>query len=168
MINTDITTERLLMRPLRNSDREDYVAMNQDPLFVKWLRSPTRIERLNELFDESLVSVDGTGWRGICLRENDKLIGLASAFRNSAGQYELKIFLKPESRKQGIAREALAALAQAVLEIANVGTVVVDKRNKKAVALVESLGFERNEALDDNSPEDDRDCIGFELRRETS
>jgi RimJ/RimL family protein N-acetyltransferase len=150
-----IETERLLLRPWRESDLDDLHAMRSLPDVVRYLYGEAHSrERSEEMLAESLTWTRVAA-EGDCLslaaerREDGRVIGDLSLWLRSAEhlQGEIGFVFHPDAQGQGYAREA----ATAVLEIAfgELGLHRVfgrtDGRNDASAALMRRLGM-RQEA----------------------
>lgn len=74
-----IETERLRLRPLTLDDLPFLTAYNADPVVSKWLAlgRPRTAAETREWFDKTLswYAEDGTGHRGVVLKDGGRLIG---------------------------------------------------------------------------------------------
>jgi RimJ/RimL family protein N-acetyltransferase len=59
---TELTTDRLLMRQWRDSDREPFAAMNADPAVMAHFPALQTREQSDALIDRNIPEIDGRGW----------------------------------------------------------------------------------------------------------
>ena len=59
---TDLTTDRLLLRQWRDSDREPFAALNADPAVMEHFPALQTREQSDALIDRNLPELDGRGW----------------------------------------------------------------------------------------------------------
>ena len=148
----DITTERLLLRDLRNGDAEAMFAYRSDPEIMRYQGyDPESLNNVRE-FIASLELEEpyarGT-WRqfAITLRVNGTLIGDCGVHvpDDKPEQAEFGITLAAAFQRRGYASEALHALLQLVFETLGKHRAFasVDPRNAPSIALFERAGFRK-------------------------
>ncbi|MFC6162684.1 GNAT family N-acetyltransferase [Kribbella jiaozuonensis] len=59
---TDLTTDRLLLRQWRDSDREPFAALNADPAVMEHFPALQTREQSDALIDLNVPHLDGRGW----------------------------------------------------------------------------------------------------------
>ncbi|WP_371404874.1 GNAT family N-acetyltransferase [Kribbella sp. NBC_00662] len=59
---TDLTTDRLLLRQWRDSDREPFAALNADPAVMEHFPALQTREQSDALIDRNIPELDGRGW----------------------------------------------------------------------------------------------------------
>lgn len=59
---TELTTDRLLLRNWRDSDREPFAALNADPAVMEHFPAPQTREQSDALIDRSIPMIDERGW----------------------------------------------------------------------------------------------------------
>ena len=59
---TDLTTDRLLLRQWRDSDREPFAALNADPAVMEHFPALQTREQSDDLIDRNIPELDGRGW----------------------------------------------------------------------------------------------------------
>jgi RimJ/RimL family protein N-acetyltransferase len=74
---TELTTDRLLMRQWRDSDREPFAALNADPAVMEHFPAPQTREQSDALIDRNSPEIDGRGWGlwALEVRETGRFIG---------------------------------------------------------------------------------------------
>jgi len=149
-----ITTARLELAPLLDSDREEFFAYRADPAVSRFQSfAPRTIDDVDAFLDRLHgVAFDTPGaWFqfAIRLRGTGELVGdLGTRARaDDPSQVEFGISLAPERQGQGLAAEALAALFDHLFGACGKHRVFasVDPRNEPSVALLRRLGM-RQEA----------------------
>jgi RimJ/RimL family protein N-acetyltransferase len=103
---TIITTDRVVLRPIEESDRQARIALFTSPevrRFVGGAKTPAEAE--------AATAVHGEPWWGyfvICDRVSDEVIGTLS-FARKTGDWEVSFQLAKAHWGQGLATEALSA-----------------------------------------------------------
>jgi RimJ/RimL family protein N-acetyltransferase len=74
---TDLSTDRLLLRQWRESDREPFAAMNADPAVMEHFTELQTREQSDALIDRNTPAIDERGWGlwALELRETGEFIG---------------------------------------------------------------------------------------------
>ena len=74
---TELTTDRLLLRQWRDSDREPFAAMNADPAVMEHFPAPQTREQSDALIDRNIPSIEERGWGlwALEVRETGEFIG---------------------------------------------------------------------------------------------
>jgi len=74
---TELTTDRLLMRQWRDSDREPFAALNADPAVMEHFPAPQTREMSDALIDRNIPAIDERGWGlwALEVRETGEFIG---------------------------------------------------------------------------------------------
>jgi RimJ/RimL family protein N-acetyltransferase len=156
-----IETERLILRPWREADREPYAAMMADPEVGYWLGGPfeaassgARIDR----FDASIAE-RGFGRYAVERLADQALLGhcgLAEigAQLPVAPGVEIGWAIRRDSWGQGYATEAARAVLAEGLGRLNLLRILAytSEGNARSQALMAKLGFERRQKLDFDHP----------------
>jgi ribosomal-protein-alanine N-acetyltransferase len=154
-------TERLCLRPLAEGDEALFHAIYTDPEIMCFIAPPlTEKEaagRFRKMVRRQLeANVEGK-FLVILIRETHKAIGICgtSDYDAKTGALEVGLVLTHEGRKQGFAREALAALMESVFAAAQIQELCVrfSPENVAAEKLASSVGFSPRTSL----PADERD-----------
>ena len=152
-------SRRILLRPLRPSDLEDFLAYRSDPAVSRYqdLHPFSREEAVRFLEEQQHFALGKPGrWVqiGIELREEEKLIGdCAVQFLDAERKrVEIGYTLHPAYQGRGLATEAVGTLVEQLFSEykAEEVTALVDARNPPSWRLLERLGFEREAVLKDN------------------
>jgi RimJ/RimL family protein N-acetyltransferase len=74
---TELTTDRLLLRNWRDSDREPFAALNADPAVMEHFPAVQTREQSDGLIDRSIPMIDERGWGlwAVEVRETGEFIG---------------------------------------------------------------------------------------------
>ncbi len=74
---TELTTDRLLLRNWRDSDREPFAALNADPAVMEHFPAPQTREQSDGLIDRSIPMIDERGWGlwALEVRDTGEFIG---------------------------------------------------------------------------------------------
>ena len=74
---TELTTDRLLMRQWRDSDREPFAALNADPAVMAHFLAPQTREQSDALIDRNSPEIEGRGWGlwALEVRDTGEFIG---------------------------------------------------------------------------------------------
>jgi RimJ/RimL family protein N-acetyltransferase len=150
-----IETERLRLRPFRESDLDDLHAMRSLPEVVRYLYGEVRSreqceEMLAERLTQTSVAAEGDGLSlAVERREDGRVIGDLSLWLRSAEhrQGEIGFVFHPDAQGQGYAREAATALLAVAFGELGLHRVFgrTDGRNDASAALMRRLGM-RQEA----------------------
>ncbi|HET6172733.1 MAG TPA: GNAT family N-acetyltransferase [Gaiellales bacterium] len=155
-----IETERLVLRPFRDSDLDDLHAMRSLPEVVRYLYGEVRTrEESEELLAErlaltSLREDDDSLALAVERRSDDRVIGDLSLWLRSAAhrQGEIGFVFHPDAQGQGYAREAAAALLGVAFGQLGLHRVFgrTDGRNEASAALMRRLGMRQEAHLREN------------------
>ena len=74
---TTLTTDRLLLRQWRDSDREPFAVLNADPAVMEHFPASQTREQSDALIDRNIPEIDGRGWGlwALEVRETGEFIG---------------------------------------------------------------------------------------------
>ncbi|TCC20480.1 GNAT family N-acetyltransferase [Kribbella speibonae] len=74
---TELTTDRLLLRNWRDSDREPFAALNADPAVMEHFPAPQTREQSDGLIDRTIPMIDERGWGlwALEVRDTGEFIG---------------------------------------------------------------------------------------------
>jgi RimJ/RimL family protein N-acetyltransferase len=151
-----IETERLILRPFRDDDREAFAAMNADPRVGDWLggvrsraESDETIDRIN-----AQIAARGYDFWAAAQKADDKLIGMIGLrFHEQSPPgpcIEMGWRLSPAAQGQGLATEgAAAALAWGFANIDTPEIVAFTAYNNlRSQAVMTRIGMVRDLARD--------------------
>jgi RimJ/RimL family protein N-acetyltransferase len=162
-----IQTERLILKPWREADRDAYIALAVDPVVSSWLGGTPSAQAAAEAFERLLAhSAEGLHQRWAIIRKTDAtVIGMVSLDRTPAdrgllaGSTEIGWALSPRAWGQGYASEAAgAALAWG---FANLGVSEIVSftaaSNARSEAVMRRIGLTRDSSRDFEHPSLPRD-----------
>ncbi len=139
---TTLQTERLTLRPARESDLEAMHAVLSDPRATAYWATPPH-ETLDVTRDwlASMIAIPPGEGEDFIVEWNGRAIGKAGFHRFPTIGF---IFL-PEVWGRGFAKEALIAVIARVFEAHRLPRLLadVDPHNEASLGLLEGLGFER-------------------------
>jgi len=150
-----ISTPRLLLRPMTESDAPALFAVFSDPKVMRyWSSAPWEsMQRAHEMIQRDAASMRvGESLRlGIVRKSDDALLGMCTLFAFSATcrRAEIGYALASAAWGQGYMDEALRALLDygfGALELNRV-EADIDPRNEASARSLERLGFEREGLL---------------------
>jgi RimJ/RimL family protein N-acetyltransferase len=145
-----ISTERLRLRSLRQTDLAEFLAYRTDPAVARFQSwddtSPSAAADFLRAQVRPSFSTRGT-WQqiAIALAGDDRLIGDIGFFiREDGRSAELGITVATQHQGLGLAREALTGLIEALFTSVTLDHLdaVVDARNVRATRLLARLGFQ--------------------------
>lgn len=156
-----IRTDRLLLRPLRQDDFEDYHAMNSHPLVARYLlrephdRKATRAQ-LTERMRFTRIEKEGDRLSpAIVLRATGRLIGQCTLLYKSAehGQGEIGYLVDPKYHRQGYATETARELLRLGFEGLKLHRIAgrCDARNIGSAGVLAATGMRREAHLVQNA-----------------
>jgi RimJ/RimL family protein N-acetyltransferase len=151
MLTFPLRTERLELSPLAAADRDAFVAYRREPEVARWQSwttdySAEDADRLIAAQPGEIAAGSGR-WLQIAVRRagSGLLAGdvAVHALEDQPDTYELGVTLAPAEQGQGIATEALTALAAALVrdQGAHRLLAVTDVRNEPVARLLLRLGF---------------------------
>lgn len=143
-----ITTSRLCIRPLRNSDRSEYCRTLADPRVSESLKlpvSPDDQNALSKMFDDRQKEciAEAPSRLAISLQKTGSFIGSIGSYSIDQERVGLSIWLGSRYQGQGIGTEALRAYCLPALDtfgkkyiFANIAST-----NKASLSLARAAGF---------------------------
>lgn len=146
-----LETQRLRLRPVRESDAADLFAIFSDPLVTRYLSHPawTHIGNAHDLIARTTAAL-GVGtylYLGIERKSDGKLIGECSLFNLMAQcrRAELGYTLAQEAWGNGFIGEALVAVLEFGFTRLGLNRVEadIDPRNAASARTLERLGFQK-------------------------
>ncbi len=160
MYNLQITTDRLLLRPIRMEDSDSIfqyrsnVEVNRYQGWIPKTIADVRDFILNKVSSE--INLQGTWFQFTILKkDNDELIGdIGIHFLESDNfQVEMGCTLSKDHQGKGYAFEAVKEIVNFIFE--NLGkrriVVSIDSRNQSSIRLIERLGFRKKGLVKESS-----------------
>jgi RimJ/RimL family protein N-acetyltransferase len=156
-----IETERLILRPWRDADREAFAAINGDPRVGDWLGGPIDRAQSDALVDRLMAH---QAQHGFCFfaaerKADTRLVGMIGAKRMDddlpePGAVELGWRLHPDAQGQGLATEGAAAVRDwsfARLDADQV-LAITAASNLPSQAVMRRIGLAHDPAADFDHP----------------
>lgn len=139
--DTNIVTDRLLLRPFVDDDKPAIIEMRTDSDIGRYLGGPSG----DEIVAQVNASTVGVQWGVFCSvdRATGEVVGSVSLDRHR-GELEVSYELLPAHWGRGLATEAVTAVIGWAAEHTDDVTViaVTQTANASSVALLERLGFQ--------------------------
>ncbi|MEV4947763.1 GNAT family N-acetyltransferase [Streptomyces sp. NPDC053755] len=142
---TTLTTERLLLRPVRAGDVPAVTRLWTDPLVRRHLGGPVT-EQVVRIRQRRVVGAPGVH---AVVRTSDRtLLGLVTLEPDARdGETEVSYQFLPEHWGHGYAREAVAAAVGRALESAPSVVAVTQEANDRSRRLLEGIGMTHAESF---------------------
>jgi RimJ/RimL family protein N-acetyltransferase len=155
-----ITTDRLVLRPIRREDAEAIFRYRKDPIVNKyqgWI--PQTLDDVDDFIMQKAsrtIDVPGTWFQlSILKKDTAELIGDIGIHFSPTASHEVEVgcTLHTDEQGKGFAVEALSETIQYLFSTLNKSRVTasIDPRNTKSVAMVHRIGFlkvgEHNERI---------------------
>ncbi|MFM2231278.1 MAG: hypothetical protein RL607_2536 [Bacteroidota bacterium] len=159
-----LTTSRLVLRRVRESDWPELLALRGDPEVMRYIPRPlvTTPEQAREHFtmiDTKIEENLGINW-AITRHGEDKLLGVLGHYRLQPENFrsEIGYMLLPEAQGQGIVPEAVTAILKYGFEHMQLHSVeaVIDPENGASEKVVQKLGFVKEAHILENEYFDGR------------
>jgi RimJ/RimL family protein N-acetyltransferase len=110
-----IETDRLILRPFRDEDREAFAAINGDPRVGDWLGGAITRDQCDAMVDRinAQIAADGFGFWAAERKADGRLVGMIGLRRNigppAPTALELGWRLSPDAQGAGLATEGAKA-----------------------------------------------------------
>lgn len=144
-----VETDRLVLRQVTEADVNEIYFLRSDAGLMKYIDRPSLkseedaialIRKIAKLLQDN----EGINW-GICLKENNRLLGTIALFNFVKEHYrcELGYMLHPGFQGKGIAQEALTAVLKYAFNLINLHSIEanVNPGNMASIKLLERNGF---------------------------
>jgi ribosomal-protein-alanine N-acetyltransferase len=151
----ELTTPRLVVRRMRESDVPTAIAHEEDRRIMRWIRDPLPRDEIEQRVQQTLAPWDAADGRWLVLtvadRSRDDMLGIVCCRVTTAEHQTLEVGyrLHPDHHRQGLAFEAMTRLLDFLFEEAEARRIVAlcDGRNEASYGLMEKLGMQREAAL---------------------
>ena len=153
-----ISTERLLLRKIKQSDKNEIFSLRSNETLMKFIdrpiaRSVADAIALIKKINESLKNNDGITW-GISRKSNPALIGTIGFWRIDKAHHRAEIgyLLQEEYQGKGIMYEAISAALEYAFTVLHLHSVEanVNPANTASIKLLEKLKFLREAYFKEN------------------
>lgn len=167
-----LQTERLLLRPLRDSDAGSIFLLRSDENINQYIDRPraTSIEDAKAFIEKilRLSAAQKNFYRAITLKENGEVIGTITLwnFNEHGSKAEIGYELLPSFQGKGYMQEALAAVIDLAFNELNLTSVEgwTHPDNVSSYKLLEKLGFTRDYEAERSKPAEAKETI-YSLKR---
>ncbi|MFY7758058.1 MAG: GNAT family N-acetyltransferase [Flavobacterium stagni] len=159
-----LTTSRLILRRVRESDWPELLALRGDKNVMLYIPRPLvttkeeAIEHFN-MIDSKIEENLGINW-AITRKGEDKLLGVLGHYRLQPENFrsEIGYMLLPEAHGQGIVPEAVTAILKYGFEHMQLHSVeaVIDPENAASEKVLQKLGFVKEAHILENEYFDGR------------
>lgn len=152
-----LTTERLTLRQLTDSDVQEIFLLRSDTLINKYLdRQPSRTWKDALEFIEKVRS-DSLSYWAITQKGNEKLVGTICLFNFSEElkRCEIGYELLTEYQGNGFMREAATKIIEYAIQTLKLKTIdaYTHKDNQSSTNLLKELNFMRTDSVDEENPD---------------
>lgn len=161
----EIQTDRLIIRPPVEQDRDRFVELFTDEAFTVFSDGAHDVESANERFDRMLRVADAVPYakQPIVERTSGVIVGytgVGSVVLDGADRLEWGWRLVPGARRQGYATEATTALLS-VADGVDDGEMLclIDVNNQDSRRVAEKVGFRWWRRIDWDDPTDVTDAL---------
>ena len=149
-----INTERLLIRPFRESDAEDAFEWRSDPEVNRFMPYPCddNVEELRQRIKEWITDNDKYA---IVLKATDKVIGdISLEWSEKDGVHEIGYNINRSFWRKGYATEAVKALIQWAFNAPQVIAIEAEteSENTASIRVLEKCGFKLNGKIGEEGP----------------
>lgn len=154
-----LKTERLTLRPLKNSDDNEIFALRSNDNVNKYLdRKPSKsldeARNFIQAIQENIQRNDSLYW-AITLNDTDKLIGTICLFNFSEdlAQAEMGYELLPHFQGKGMMQEAVSQVIHFAFQQVGLHSIEAHTHaeNESSTRLLEKLNFKRRSGTDENA-----------------
>lgn len=144
-----LETERLILRAIREEDKDDLFAIRSDADMMRYVPRPIAktvedVLPLIAMIQAAVVSDEGMNWV-INLKGSDKLIGLVGYvhFTKPHHRGEVGYILHSDYQNKGIMREALAVVLDYGFNVMKLHSIeaIINPANDASIKVVEKSGF---------------------------
>jgi ribosomal-protein-alanine N-acetyltransferase len=147
-----LTTQRLTLRQLRKSHKDDVFVLRSDKETMQYIPRPVATKKedaveLIDKMDDLLHKTEAINW-AITLTGNNQVIGIIGFYRIANEHYrgEVGYILHPQFRGKGIMHEALVKVLDFGFNVIKFHTIeaVVNPLNTSSAKLLEKNGFTKS------------------------
>lgn len=158
MIIPVLHTQRLVLRPVKQSDAAALYVLRSDPEQMKYIPRPLMqsIADAEKMLDDIVKGAETNtllNWT-ITLKDDDACLGVFGFYRMFPEHFraELGYMLHPSYQGKGLMKEALQSIIQFGFSELNLHTIeaVIDPENIASEKLLQSLGFKKEAHFKEN------------------
>lgn len=144
-----ITTERLFLRGIDETDAELIVKWRSDPAvyrYFKYMHQITLVEHNEWYLNKYMNDKNRYDWM-CCEKETKRKVGVFGLIR-SKDIAEVNYLLAPEAQHRGYAGEAIQSLVIYARQNWNINKVIAEIKddNLPSISLIKKLGFVKSQA----------------------
>lgn len=140
----NISTERLILREINESDANDIVRWRSDENVFKFFKKPHRITLEEHMhWFHSVYLLDDKRFDLMCIEKmTGNSVGVFG-FIKGKSNIEVNYILSPEAQHKGYASEALGGLIQYIMSKYSDYNIIAEihKDNEPSIRLIQKLGF---------------------------
>jgi ribosomal-protein-alanine N-acetyltransferase len=153
-----LETSRLLLRELRDDDKERVLEFRSNPIIMHFIPRPLAMNMEDALAHinkvrEGFKKKENINW-GIENKDTNQLIGIAGFVRTQTSNFRAEIgyLLDINSHGKGYMTEAMEAMIKYGFEKMNLHSIeaIVDPENTASLAVLERSGFEKDGHFKEN------------------
>lgn len=164
-----IRTERLLLREWRETDRDDWAAMNADPAVMEFFPATLDRAQADAAFDRFSIALESRGWGLWAVEHEGRFLGFTGLSpvgfeAHFTPATEIGWRLRRDAWGQGFATEAALAAMQFALDGLALDELVsfTSTANARSRMVMERIGMTHDPAEDFDNP---NVAVGSPLRR---
>ena len=142
-----LTTDRLVLRSLRFTDKSDLFKIYGDPEVMRFASDPafpdeSLIDQMLESVNQLFATRESLEW-GIVLTQENRLVGTCGLYGFEQSEAEIGCLLARADWGKGLMTEALKRIIQFGATELGLQTIVaeIDPANQRSLALFDRLGF---------------------------
>lgn len=166
-----LTTERLILRSLKESDADEIYILRSDDIVNRWVdrdRARGKDDAIAFIKKIGLLTANRkTFYWAVSLKENDSLIGTITLwnFNEEKNKAELGYELLPQHHRKGYMQEALKVVIEFAFNNLRLSAIEgwTHPENSPSINVLKNLGFERDEEAEKTRPPEASEII-FTLR----
>ena len=133
--------QRVVLRPLEESDRSRLVEILQEPEVARWFGTASAEESADEFLSDPETT-------GLAIDVEGAVVGAIGFYEEATPDYRhagMDLFVATASQDQGIGTESLRLVARYLLEERGHHRLIIDPAasNERAIRVYERIGFKR-------------------------
>jgi [ribosomal protein S5]-alanine N-acetyltransferase len=168
---TEITTERLTLRPFRESDAQDVFEYASDPAFRRYAPYiPADYSPADAIeYVQQRIKADWNTGPTFAVDYQDKVIGAITIRIDEDGDVEVGYGISADYQGQGLATEATSAALEWAISIFGADSIfaTADALNHASIRVLEKLGLKPDEDQTEPPLEGRTDEVKYRSRAKT-